>query len=410
MTPTTAAKANQSTRRHPARTLAAVLALVLAVGACAGDDRDEQEAASRTTAAPEADESQPTPTQAPATTSTTVTTTPAPSEPPHVAPLAWGNFVLSPRIADKLSNGDDLNFVISLTSTGPAGGAAPFEAGWFEAGADVAAAHGVGIDARVVGPYTADTEAQAATIEALIASGDIDCLAVEAAAPGVMRPIINAAVDAGIPTYAVGGDSPESKRFAFYGADDFASGEMAGSLVGKWALDGGILVRRAGLQAADGGDRRSVERMRGFVSGLVQTHSSVEWVNDPTTVVSQGFDPFAVYGASEAWVLDNIDVDIVFHPDSGLETVAAVIANRLLYGDMYAVGFHMNEAVADQIRQRVVVAAMIPGSAEQARQAGTACGGFLLAGEHQTGTFIVDPVAVTRDNVDEIDWTQPENR
>ncbi|WP_420446145.1 substrate-binding domain-containing protein [Candidatus Poriferisodalis sp.] len=405
MTPTKATKAK---RPHPVRTLTAVLALALVVGACASGDSDEQEAASSTTAAPEADESQPTPTQAPATTVTT--TTPAPSEPPHVAPLAWGNFVLSPRIADKLSNGDDLNFVISLTSTGPAGGAAPFEAGWFQAGADVAAAHGVGIDARVVGPYTADAEAQAETIEALIASGDIDCLAVEASAPGVMRPIIGTAVDAGIPTYTVGGDSPESKRFAFYGSDDFASGEMAGSLVGKWALDGGILVRRAGLQAGDGGDRRSVERMRGFVAGLVQTHSSVEWVNDPTTVVSQGFESVAVYDASEAWVLDNIDVDIVFHPDSGLETVAKVIADRLLYGDMYAVGFHMNEAVADYIRQRVVVAAMIPGNAEQARQAGTACGGFLLAGEHQTATFIVDPVAVTRDNVDEIDWTQSENR
>ena len=245
-----------------------------------------------------------------------------PDGPPHAAKLAWGNFVLAERIAAKLDAGDPLNFVVSLTATG-ATSSASFEHGWAAAAGEVSEQHGVEIDARVIGPNSADVEAQAATIESLIASADIDCLAVEAASPRLLTDVIDLAVDAGIPVFAVGGDSPDSKRFAFYGLDDYAAGETAGSLVGQWAADGGILVRRAGVLTGDAGDQRSFDLMRGFVAGLSEIHSGVDWVNGPADVDSFGFDPFAVYDATEAWVLDNIDADIVFHTDEGLEALAS---------------------------------------------------------------------------------------
>ena len=210
--------------------------------------------------------------------------------------------------------------------------------------------------------------------------------------------------------FAVGGDSPDSKRFAFYGLDDYAAGQTAGSLVGQWAADGGILVRRAAVLTGDAGDQGSFDRIRGFVAGLSEIHSGVDWVNGPADVDSFGFDPFAVYDATEAWVLDNIDVDIVFHTDEGLEALSRVMADQLLYGDMYAVGFHMSEPVTNYIRERIVVTAMAQGLAEQARLAGAACGNFLLEGTHDIGYVVIEPVAVTRDNVDEIDWTLPENQ
>ena len=331
-----------------------------------------------------------------------------PDGPPHVAELAWGNFELAERIAAKLDAGDPLNFVVSLNATGAASSAS-FEHGW-AAAAEVAEQHGVEINARVIGPNSADAEAQVAAIESLIASADIDCLAVEAANPRLLTDVIDLAVEAGIPVFAVGGDSPDSKRFAFYGLDDYAAGQTAGSLVGQWAADGGILVRRAGVLTGDAGDQGSFDLMRGFVAGLSEIHSGVEWVNGPADVDSLGFEPFAVYDATEAWVLDNIDVDIVFHTDEGLEAVARVIADQLLYGDMYAVGFHMSEPVTNYIRERAVVTAMARGLAEQARRAGAACGDFLLGGTHDAGHVVIEPVAVTRDNVEEIDWTLPENQ
>ena len=332
-----------------------------------------------------------------------------PDGPPHVAELAWGNFELAERIAAKLDAGDPLNFVVSLNATGAAS-TASFEHGWAAAAGEVAEQHGVEINARVIGPNSADADVQAATIESLIASADIDCLAVEAANPGLLTDVIDSAVDAGIPVFALGGDSPDSKRFAFYGIDDYAAGQTAGSMVGLWAADGGILVRRAAVLTGDAGDQGSFDRMRGFVAGLSEIHSGVDWVNGPSDVDSFGFDPFAVHDATEAWVLDNIDVDIVFHTDEGLDALSRVMADQLLYGDMYAVGFHMSEPVTNYIRERIVVTAMAQGLAEQARLAGAACGNFLLGGTHDIGHVVIEPVAVTRDNVDEIDWTLPENQ
>ena len=332
-----------------------------------------------------------------------------PAGPPHVAELAWGNFELSERIAAKLAAGERLNFVVSLQATGEGGFAESFEHGWSQAAAAAAGEHGTEVDARVIGPNSADADAQAAVIESLLSTGDIDCLVVEAANPGLLDGAIDAAVDAGVPVFSVGGDSPDSKRFAFYGPDDLEAGRAAGSLVGQWAADGGILVRVAGVLTGDGGDQGSYDLMRGFVAGLSEIHSGVEWANGPEDVESFGFDPVAVYDETEAWVLDNIDADIVFHTDAGVESLAAVMAEHLLYGDMYAVGFHMNPRMADYIRERLVVATMVPRRAEQARLAGAACGDFLLAGIHDTGHVVVEPVAVTLDNVEDTDWSRPEN-
>ena len=332
-----------------------------------------------------------------------------PAGPPHVAELTWGNFELSERIAAKLAGAERLNFVISLQAIGDGSVVESFEHGWSQAAAAAAGEHGTDINARVIGPVSADAEAQAATIESLLSTGDIDCLAVEAANPGLFDDVIDMAVDAGVPVFAVSGDSPDSKRFAFYGPHDLEAGRAAGSLVGQWAADGGILVRVAGVLTGDAGDQGSYDLMRGFVAGLREIHSGVEWANGPDDVKSFGFSPVAVYDSTEAWVLDNSDADIVFHTDSGVESLAAVMAEQSLYGDMYAVGFHMTPTVADYIRERLVVAAMVPRRAEQARLAGAACAGFLLDGAHDTGHVVVEPLAVTRDNVDDSDWSLPEN-
>ena len=394
------------------RVFACSAALILAASACTsgGSDpvADTAPVASPTTTAAQTGADDALDEAAPTTTEPTPTT--APSGPPHAAELPWGNFELAERIAAKVAAGEPLNFVISLTATGEDSLNDSFSHGWEQAAADVAARYGVAINARVIGPNSADADAQATTITSLIASGDIDCLAVEAANPRLLDGAIGEAVDAGVPTYAVSGDSPDSKRFAFFGFDAYAAGRSAGQLVGDWAADGGILVRRAAVLTGDARHQRSFDLMRGFTDGLLEIHSGVEFVNGPADVDSFGFEPVPVYDATEAWVLDNLDVDIVFHTDDGVEALAAVMADQLLYGDMYAVAFHMSPQVADYVRERLVVTALVQGYTAQAQAAGGACGDFLLAGLHETGHMAMAPTPVTRDNVDELDWSLPQNR
>ncbi len=409
---------------HSKTVVAALGLLALLASACAGDDPEDASdpavpasttAAQEPQAQPDTDgqlgEDQPGEDQQPAVTEPPEQepAEPEPEGPPHIAELAWGNFELSERIAAKLAAGERLNVVISVAATGEGSFAESFEHGWSAAGAAASGEHGAEINARMIGPNSADPNAQAVTVESLLTTSDIDCLAVEASNPGQLDEAIDAAIDAGVPVFAVGGDSPDSKRFAFYGPNNIGAGQAAGSLVGQWAADGGILVRVAGVLTGDAGDQGSYDLMRGFVAGLSEIHSGVVWVNGPDDVESFGYDPVAVYNETEAWVLNNSDADIVFHTDAGVEQLVAVMAEQLLYGDMYAVSYHMTPQVADHIRERLVVAAMAPRRFEQARLAGAACSDFLLEGAYKTGHVVVEPLAVTLDNVEDTDWSLPEN-
>ncbi|MDE0495832.1 MAG: substrate-binding domain-containing protein [Acidimicrobiaceae bacterium] len=400
--------------RHTASlTACAVAAAMLFAAACSGDDPADPGAQG----APATSDASPPPPSATSPAELPPDTAPPPDTAasdvlaaPLRAELPWGNFTLAARIADKLDSGARLNFVLSLTETADSDPAQAFEHGWLRAGADAQSRYGVETNPRIVGPFEPDADAQADTIAALIASGDIDCLAVDAADPRRFEGVIDLAVEAGVPTFTVGRDTPGSHRFGFFGVDGFAAGESAGRSVGEWAAADGILIRRAGLLSGHAADPMSFELMRGFVAGLSGIHSGVEWANDPATVESHGFDEFFVYDSIEAWVLANSDVDIVFHTDEGLTQAAQVIADQLLYGDMYAVGFHLDSKVVAAIEDWTVAAALSPMRAESSYQAGTACADFLLDGRFETGMTAVEATVVTRANLGEADWSAPERR
>ena len=412
--------------RHPrgrprTRCAAAALAALLLAAACAGDDPqdgDEAGAGAPTTAAADPQPAATTtqaPVEEPATTTAAPTTTaPAavarPQSPPYRAELSWGTFVLAERIAAKLDLDETLTLVLSVG--GGEGPGAALAAAWPGAVEAAAERHRAGLEARVVGAGRADGAARAEEVDSLVLAGEVDCLAVEAPeGDGPLARVVDRAANSGVPVFTVGGDSAGSKRFAFYGLDDLAAGTVTGELVGRWAVERRILLRRAGVLAGDANDEGSQRRMEGFIAGIESQIPDIEFVNRPGDgVVSQGSDPGGVYERSGKWILEHPDVDIVFHADSGLEMVSKFIADESLYGDVSAAGFGMSQAVGNYIREGVVVAAMLPGGANQAAAAADACADLLLAGAYDTGAVAVDPVAVTDDNVLDRDWTLPENR
>ena len=335
------------------------------------------------------------------------TVAPEPLGAPYVAELPWGDFALADHIADKLASDEQLNFVLSVTATGAGGSGEILGSGWTQASREIDAS----VNARVIGPNSADRAAQIETIDSLISAGSIDCLAVEVDDPDSFVEIINRAVDAGVPTVTVGGDSADSKRFTFYGLDDRATGKLVGTTVGEWAADSRILMRKAAVLTADVDDPRFVARMQGFIEGLLDIHSGIEFVNGPDhNIESLGTDPEAVYAATDAWIAANLDADIIFHTDSGMAQVAEVIADQSLYGDVYTSGFHMSANMANYIRDGVVVTAIAQGLSSQAATAAGACGDFLLDGDYETGHVVHQPLIATRDNVESINWTLPENQ
>jgi ribose transport system substrate-binding protein len=76
-------------------------------------------------------------------------------------------------------------------------------------------------------PTNADQLKQKEILESYITQG-VDGIAISALNGDFLTDTINRAIDAGIPVVTWDSDAPKSKRLAFYGVDDFASGKIMG--------------------------------------------------------------------------------------------------------------------------------------------------------------------------------------
>ena len=75
-------------------------------------------------------------------------------------------------------------------------------------------------------PTTADQLKQKELLESFITQ-KVDGIAISALNGDFLTETINKAIDAGIPVVTWDSDAPKSKRYAYYGVDDFAGGQHA---------------------------------------------------------------------------------------------------------------------------------------------------------------------------------------
>jgi ribose transport system substrate-binding protein len=83
------------------------------------------------------------------------------------------------------------------------------------------------VDVTYLGPDHADGLRQKEMLESFI-SQKVDGIAISVSDADFLTSTIDKAVDAGIPVVTWDSDAPRSKRFAFYGVDDFKSGQIMG--------------------------------------------------------------------------------------------------------------------------------------------------------------------------------------
>ena len=163
--------------------------------------------------------------------------------------------------------------------------------------------------------------------------------------------------------------------------------------------------------STDPEDPAHQDRMKGFVEGVLDELPKLEFVNTPAAgVAAMSADADAAYADAERWLVENPDVDLIFHTDAGLEALSIAIANLSLYGDFYVIGFGINETIGNLIRDGVVAVAAVEGYAGRAARAAEACGDFLLGGTYETGHVMLEPTIVTEVTVDEADWRLAANR
>jgi len=84
-----------------------------------------------------------------------------------------------------------------------------------------------GVDTQYVGPAEINIDEQIKAIETAIAS-KVDGIITMALDPQAFTPVINKAIDAGIPVVLIDTDAPDSKRDYYAGTSNFAAGQEAG--------------------------------------------------------------------------------------------------------------------------------------------------------------------------------------
>lgn len=124
-----------------------------------------------------------------------------------------------------------------------------------------AAADEFGIEVEFHGPFRYSMEEQLKLLEKAIAS-KVDGIIVQGLNDTSFAPVINKAVDKGIPVLTVDTDAPTSKRFAYVGTDNVDAGRMLGKLVTRWAGETAKIGVIIGSETAES----QQQRLAGFRS------------------------------------------------------------------------------------------------------------------------------------------------
>jgi ribose transport system substrate-binding protein len=110
-------------------------------------------------------------------------------------------------------------------------------------------------------PNGTDNNSQKTVFEQQLAS-NADGIAVSPIQADAFKPVIDAAIDKGIPVLTFDSDSPDSKRLAYIGTNNFEAGKVAGEEVVKLFPNGGNFVAFVGNMSAD----NAKQRYEGFIA------------------------------------------------------------------------------------------------------------------------------------------------
>lgn len=319
---------------------------------------------------------------------------------PAPATLKDGStFTLKQSIADKVAKGESINYVISYGSK-----SLPLFSQQYLTGLDATlpiANSILPMTAKDVSPSTPAQEnaAQIAGIEALLNTGQIDCLSIQPLDDVGMTDITNKAMAQGIPVFTVGVTS-NGNEFTNFTQISYNEGKQAAQIVSDWMKESGKDLK---VFAVSGGDPSASTwaqgRMKGFIDGINELVPGASFVNGPSDAISTTYDPAKTYDAYKAFLVGNPDVQFIENVDIGAEHADRAIKDAGLSGKTFTIGWNLSTAQFDAIDAGIQVAALDQAWPQQAGFGALACATYLKNKSVMPNTQKLIPV--TKANVAE---------
>ncbi len=254
-----------------------------------------------------------------------------------------------------------------------------------------------GVDGLFVGPETIDVARQIAIMEGLIARR-VAGIAIAPNDPTAVVPVINRAVDAGIPVVTLDSDAPDSKRLAYVGTVNTEAGKLAGELLAE-LIDGRgtVAVSTGGLGSLNlnervAGFREAIAQYAGIEEVAFQTNNDDE---EQATVVAESilsrFPNLTVFFGANA---------------SGGPGAARAVKQAGKVGQVTIVGFDDTPICLQFIKEGIIQATV----AQRPREMGYRCVKILVQANRglKPEAEIIDTgvTVITADNVDRFLGTQ----
>ncbi len=293
------------------------------------------------------------------------------------------DFELDPRIAEHVANGDKLVLPVSYHDV--SNEFAPF----IKAGVEQAAEE-FGVDTVLVGPVSADAEAQINELEALVEKG-VDGLAISSASTDALAPFINRILDMGIPVVTFNSPNPSADDLAYFGQDMVLAGYTAGKeLAERMGGKGNVLIT-----TLDAGAQWSIDRQTGAKNAFAEYPDI-----NVQAVINCGTEPQEIYDNIENAMLTYPDTDGVMSTDCCTHSPVGMYLQRNdMIGEVMIIGFDLIPDVLQLIKEGVEEATFDAAPARQSYEAVNQLVKFLNGEEicdFDTGLQVVDAT-----NIDE---------
>ncbi len=342
------------------------------------------------------------PSEAPGTTAPSAAPTTAGSEAPAGLPYTGtlkdgSTFTLHPRVAEKLANGDPINYVFSYGST-----AIPLFSPQYKAGYERTLPEAQKILPTMVGqdiaPASAvqDINEQIAQIDTLFKADQIDCLSVQSTGTDAFTKIVNDIMATGIPVFTVGVESNGNEFTNFTQISD-KEGRQAAGIVIDYMKANNLDFKNFAVSGGDPTQNWAQGRMQGFIDGIKEAIPDANFINDASTALVTTYDPAGTYDAYKAFIQGNPEVQVIENVDIGGEHAARAIADSNKTGETYSLGWNVSIGQLDAIEAGTQIVALDQQWGDQAGFGALGCAELLANGNVLPNTNTLKPI--TTDNV-----------
>jgi ABC-type sugar transport system substrate-binding protein len=303
------------------------------------------------------------------------------------ATRATPSFSPSSSIQQKVQKKQALNFVLSFQILNEPSIPQLLEYGMAQGAKAMEKEYGVHINTRLIAPPDTNPPQQISQITQVVNAHQADCVAVEPVTPGAFVRVINDTMSAGVPVMTVNTDSPDSKRLAYFGANDTdlssptQLGQTAGRFTVAWAHANHINLngQQVALISGDTTAPWAQGRMAGWVKVVKAAFPKMQLVGTPThAALSTGYVPATVLSQVSAYMTGHPNIKFYFSSDTNATQVGQVIAQRGLKGKVFTMGFNVNSTWIQNLQRGTVIGTVDQRYDLQAETFVEACARLLL--------------------------------